>query len=239
MRQFSREHSTLLSHSSKQSLPRLLYWEVTPCCQRGRNLCWNVQAFRDGHCPCSSQSMSDSGELRLMHSHFDGIHDRVPSLTDKLHTPTQLEALLSCHFEEEWKGHQWPKNAFCGPLLFMLGCSLQELFWNVFALGFEVFQKKNTGWYLRLKYNIRGRKGRILCFIHLSKMQFIVKFLVPYPAVLYLFVEVFDLKQKVRASEGFYLSFSYLTFCCPFPPCQINNREVILSWAKFLIWRKL
>lgn len=87
-----------------------------------------------------------------MHSHFDGIRDSVPSLADKLHKPTQLEALLSCHFEEKWKVHQWPKNAFCGPLLFMLGYLLQELFWKMLTLGFEVFRKKNTGLYLCLKY---------------------------------------------------------------------------------------
>lgn len=98
------------------------------------------------------QPIIDFGELRLMHSHSDGIHDSVPSLADKFHIPTQLEALLSCHFEEKRKDHQWPKNAFCGPFLFMLGCSLQEVFWKVLALGFEVFQKKNVGLYLCLKY---------------------------------------------------------------------------------------
>lgn len=100
----------------------------------------------------STQPISDFGEMMLMHSHFDMIHDSIPSLADKLHIPTPLEALLSCHYEEKWKVHKWSKNAFCRPLLFMLGCSLQELFWNVLALGFEVFQKKNSDLYLCLTY---------------------------------------------------------------------------------------
>lgn len=94
-----------------------------------------------------------------MHSHFDRMHDSVLSLADKLHIPTCLEALLGCQFEEKWKVHQWSKNAFCGPLLFMLGCSLQELFWNVLAFGFEVFHMKNTGLYLCLKYTSEEQRA--------------------------------------------------------------------------------
>lgn len=109
------------------------------------------QAFSDGHFPYSPSS--DYRELRLLRSYFDRTRDTIPALTDTLHVPTHLEALLCCQFEEKWKFHQWSKNAFCGPLLFMLGCSLQGLFWNVLALGFEVFQKKNPGLYLHSKYS--------------------------------------------------------------------------------------
>lgn len=109
------------------------------------------QAFSGEHFPYSP--VGAYRELRLLRSHFDRIHDTVPAFTDMLHVPTHLEALLSCQFEEKWKVHQWSKNAFCGPLLFMLGCSLQGLFWNVLEFGFEVFQKKNCSFYLHLKYS--------------------------------------------------------------------------------------
>lgn len=142
------------------------------------------QAFNDGHFPYSP--VSDYRELRLLHSHFDGIHDTILALTDTSHIPTHLEALLSCQFEEKWKVHQWSKNAFCGPLLFTLGCSLQGLFWNVFALGFEVFQKKKPRLYLHLL--VFRRKDRIICFVCITKMHFIVIFSVLYSVVLHLFV---------------------------------------------------
>lgn len=111
-----------------------------------------------------------------MHSHFDGIS----SLADKLHIPTQLEALLSCHFEEKWEVHQWPKNAICGPLLFVLSCSLQELFWNVLALGFEVSQKKIAGLYLCFKYT--SEEERAEPFVLYIYPRHTLTFFVPYPA---------------------------------------------------------
>lgn len=105
-------------------------------------------------------------------------------------------------------------------------------------IGVWGFSEEKRCFIFMFKIYFWGRKGRFLCFVHSSKMHFTVKFLVPYPAVLYLFVEIFDLKHIVWVTEGLYLSFFYLTFCWPCPPCQINKREVILFWVKVLVSRK-
>lgn len=91
------------------------------------------------------------------------------------------------------------------------------------CIGIWGFSHEKCWFIFMFKIYFWGRKSRVLCFVHLSKTHFTVKFLVSYPALLYLFVEVFDLKHMVWATEGYYLSFSYLPFCCSCAPRQINK----------------